>query len=137
MKDMKCLYNTKHVAFEDPSHSNDLILESLKDKFTLAYLEVKTHNLTGLTSFYLLFQSEMLLLHKQQQEVSRLTKAVFANFMKLEFVRAADPFRIDTADTKQYVRFTKTYIRPIENCTLLSVIADLEETHPEVQLFIP
>ena len=39
------------AVYEDPTHNNDLILKSLKNKFTLGYLDFMSHNLGRLASF--------------------------------------------------------------------------------------
>ena len=83
------------AVFENQMHTNDLILKSLKNNFTLAHLEFIAHNLDWLTSFNLLFQSKTPSLHQLEQEVSRLVKAICADLMELKYVRAADPFSID------------------------------------------
>jgi hypothetical protein len=57
------LYFT-NVVFEDPTHTNDSILERLNNRFTEAYLEFLDYNLGRLVSFNVLYQSEMPLLYK-------------------------------------------------------------------------
>ena len=45
------------AAIEDPTHTNDSIMTSLINKFTLAYLELMAFNLGRIVSFNTLFHS--------------------------------------------------------------------------------
>ena len=78
----------------------------------------------------------MPLLHPLEQEVSRLVKAICADFMELNYMRAADPFSIDPKDTEQSLPLTKINIGPMAADTPQSIIADLGERYNDVQLFL-
>ena len=75
-----------NVVFQDPTHTNDMILKSLKNKFTLASLEFMSFNFGRLTSFNTLYQSEIPLLHELESEVRRLLKGIHLDFLDLKHV---------------------------------------------------
>ena len=64
------------VANEDLTHSNDRILKSPQNKFTLAYLKSLSHQLQRFNAINHLFQSERPLLHKLREEVEGLIKSI-------------------------------------------------------------
>ena len=121
------------VVFEDPTHTNDMILKSLKNKFTLAYLEFMSFNLGRLVSFNTLYQSEMPLLHELEIEIRKLLKAVYLDFLDLKYVRETDAFSIDL--DKNTIPLTKTYIGVKASHTMREIIDNLGDKHNDVQMF--
>ena len=83
-------YFFTNVVLQDPTHTNDMIFKSLKNKFTMAYLEFMSFKLGRLTSFNTLYQSEMPLLHELESEVLAwygwLLKGVHLDFLDLKHV---------------------------------------------------
>jgi hypothetical protein len=118
------LYFT-NVVFEDPTHTNDSILERLNNRFTEAYLEFLDYNLGRLVSFNVLFQSEIPLLYKLKGEVENLTKALCFDFMKIAFVRSTDAFNIDPSRSDKQVPLNQVYLGIAATETLSTIRAEL------------
>ena len=123
------------TVLEGLPHTNDLTLKSLRKKLNLEYLEFISFNLDHLTSFHLLFQREIPLLQKLEEEVPRHIITICADLMKLDFVRAAKPFTIDPANIEQLVLLTKMYIGPKANAIFSALLLIFGEEHADVQLY--
>lgn len=123
------------VALEDPSHTNDAIVKSLNNVFTQAYLEFMSYNLSRLTSFNTLFQSEIPLLHELKSEVTKLISGLTGDFMNLSYVRQTDPLKIDVSLEGHHVPLDKVYTGIKATCTIQSVVGELGSDHPDVKLF--
>lgn len=82
------LYFTE-LAFSDPTHVNDSIVEGLQNEFSLAYLEFLDYNLGRFNSFNTQFQSESPNFHLLKRETHNLIKRLCSDFMKPAFVRTA------------------------------------------------
>ena len=95
------------AANEDPSHSNDRILASLKNRFTQAYLEFLSYQLERLNAFNTLFQSERPLLHMLKPKVESLIKSIACDFMKIDIVKAN---KLNPTDVSQHVPLSETYV---------------------------
>ena len=95
------------AASEDPSHSNDRILASLKNRFTQAYLEFLSYQLERLNAFNTLFQSERPLLHMLKPKVESLIKSIACDFMKIDIVKAN---KLNPTDVSQHVPLSETYV---------------------------
>jgi hypothetical protein len=118
------LYFT-NVVFEDPTHTNDSILERLNNRFTEAYLEFLDYNLGRMVSFNVLFQSEIPLLYKLKGEVENLTKALCFDFMEIAFVRSTDAFNIDPSRSDKQVPLNQVYLGIAATETLSTIRAEL------------
>ena len=71
------------AAIEDPMHTNDSIMKSLNNKFTLAYLEFMAFNLGRFVSFNTLFQSGIPVLYLLNSELKMLLTSLLSDFMKV------------------------------------------------------
>jgi len=76
-------------VFQDPSKTTDVILITMNNKFTLAYLEFMSYVLYLLHDFNTIFQQEQPLLHTLQRETIKLLKTLASNYMKLSVLKAA------------------------------------------------
>ena len=121
------------IVFDDHTHTNDMILKSLKNKFTLAYLEFMSFNLGRLTSFNTLYQSEIPLLHELESEIRKLLKAVHLDFLELKYVRETDAFSIDLENNA--LPLVNIYLVVKADHTMREIIDSLREKHEDVQLF--
>ncbi|XP_068232500.1 uncharacterized protein [Palaemon carinicauda] len=83
------------VAFTDPTDSNDAILESLNDKFTFAYLEFLSYNLSRLNNFNSQFQSEVPNFYCLRKEVRNLIRSICSDFMSIPYVKKCDLHALD------------------------------------------
>ena len=128
------LYFTQ-VNIEDPTHTNDSILRSLNNKFTLAYLEFLSYNLGKLTSFNMLFQSSMPLLHKLQKEITTLIASICCDFMDVRYLQSTDIEKIAINNEVHYLPLNKTYIGLAASSTIKSIVDDIGDNHDDVLLF--
>ena len=71
------------AAIEDPTHTNDSIVKSLNNKFTLAYLEFMAFNLGRVVSFNTLFQSGIPVLYLLNSELKTLLTSLLSDLMKV------------------------------------------------------
>jgi hypothetical protein len=71
------------AAIEDPTRTNDSIVKSLNNKFTLAYLEFMSFNLGRFVSFNTLFQSGIPVLYLLNGELNTLLTSLLSDFMKV------------------------------------------------------
>ena len=109
------------TANEDPSHSNDRILASLRNRFVQAYLEFLSFQLSRFNGFNRLFQSERPLLHILKREVESLMRSIASDFMKLDIVKAMEPKDLDPADINQHVPLRQTYLGLAASATLAEI----------------
>ncbi|XP_028402033.1 uncharacterized protein LOC114524975 [Dendronephthya gigantea] len=123
------------AAVEDPTHTNDSILKSLNNKFTLAYLEFMAFNLGRFTSFNTLFQSGIPVLYLLKSELKTLLTSILSDFMEVSYVRKNDPWHIDVNDQKHYVSLNKVYVGPCAIDTIRTIEDGIGKDHPDVQLF--
>ena len=91
------------TANEDPTHSNDRIVKSLHNKFTLAYLEFLSYQLLRFTAFNRLF-------HNLKDEVEGLLKSIASDFMVVQYVKETNPKDIDPTNVLHHVPQNQTYI---------------------------
>ena len=97
------------MVLEDPTHTTDAILKSLRNKFTQAYLEFMTFNLGRLTSFNKLFQSNLPLLHVLRKEVTTLLSAICSDFIQMGYIRQqADIISINPRNEHYHVPLTRS-----------------------------
>ena len=78
------------AAVADPTQTNDTILKSLNNKFTLAYLEFMAFSLSRFVSLNTLFQSDIPLLYMLESEVNTLLISVLSDFMDISFVQQTE-----------------------------------------------
>eukprot|EP00794_Sanderia_malayensis_P014952 gene14953-16494_t len=106
-----------NVVFEDPIHANDMILKGLKSKFTLAYLEFMSFNLGRLTSFNILYQSEISLLHELESELKDRGSSQAGKYEPAEEMLSLHRKMLSNAteSTAEELRknFLKSLVRPI------------------------
>eukprot|EP00795_Rhopilema_esculentum_P009646 gene9646-17407_t len=125
--DVERAYRYRYSALEKKWVRDEIEVKmQTESKFILAYLQFIAHNLDRLTPFNLLFPNEMPLLHQLEQEVSRLIKDIYAEFMNVEYVTVADP---------ELIPLTKFYIEVMATNILPSIIADLGEKHTDEAFF--
>ena len=103
------LYLTSEVM-EDPTHTNESILSSLNNKYTLAYLEFMDYSLGRFVSFNLLFQSETPLLHQLKDEVAKLILSICGDTLEISYIRSVNAFKIDARNKDHQVPLNKVYI---------------------------
>ena len=123
------------AAVEDPTHTNDTILESLNNKFTLAYLQFMAFNLGRFVSFNTLFQSDIPLLYMLKREVNTLLISLLSDFMKISFVRQSNPWQIDINDETHYIPLDKVYLGLAATDAIHCIKDALGNDHPDVKLF--
>lgn len=123
------------AAIEDPTHTNDTILKSLNNKFTLAYLEFMAFNLGRFASFNTLFQSDIPLLYMLKSEVNTLLLSLLSDFMETSFVRQCNPWKIDVNDETHHVPLNKVYLGVAATDTIHSIKDVMGNDHPDVKLF--
>ena len=123
------------AAVEDPTHTNDTILKSLNNKFTLAYLEFMAFNLGRFVSFNTLFQSDIPLLYMLESEVNTLLISLLSDFMEISFVRQSNPWQIDIDDETHYLPLERVYLGMAATDTIYSIKDALGNEHPDVRLF--
>lgn len=123
------------VAIEDPTHTNDSILTSLTNAFTVAYLEFMSYNLGRLASFNKLFQSEVPLLHVLKHEVSQLLLGLSLDFMELSHVRMCDPLDLNVNDEEHHMPLCNVYTGVKASGTIQSVGDSIGAKHPDITLF--
>lgn len=105
------------AAVEDPTHTNDTILKSLNNKFTLAYLEFMAFNLGRFVSFNTLFQSDIPLLYMLKSEVNTLLISLLSDFMEITFVRQMKH------TTFHFTKFTSEWLQQIPSIALKMPLA--------------
>jgi hypothetical protein len=123
------------AAVEDPTHTNDTILKSLNNKFTLAYLEFMAFNLGRFVSFNTLFQSDIPLLYMLKSEVNTLFISLLSDFMEITFVRQSNLWQIDVDDETHYLPLDKVYLGMTATDTIHCIKYALGNDHPDVKLF--
>jgi hypothetical protein len=121
------------VANEDPTHSNDRILKSLQNKFTLAYLEFLSHQLQRFNAFNRLFQSERPLLHNLREEVEGLIKSIASDFMSIAYVKQAKPKEIDPTRAGHHIPLHQVYVGVAATATMHEIKAGAKQE--DVQKF--
>ena len=107
------------VANEDPTHSNDCVLRSLNNKFTLAHL--LSYQLQRLNAFNLLYQSESPCLHYLKTEVESLLKSIASDFMDIQYVKSTDAKAIDPSDVQHHVPSRHVYIGVAATATMQEI----------------
>ena len=99
------------VAFRDPSKTNDEIVSTMSNKFTIIYLEFLSYALGLMTDFNLLFQSDTPLLHRLQPEVEKLLKTICINYLEVEYVKnTSDIFDLDHQYLLMFVENKNIYL---------------------------
>ena len=106
------------TANEDPTHSNDRIVKSLHNKFTLTYLEFLSYQLQRFNAFNRLFQSERPLLQNLKDEVEGLLKSIASDFMVVQYVKETNPKGIDPTNVLHHVPQNQTYIGVAATATI-------------------
>jgi hypothetical protein len=122
-------------VFEDPSGNSDMILRSLKNPFTLAYLEFMSFNLERFTSFNLLFQSELPLLHTLESEVERLLKSLCIDYLPVKYVRDLNVLGQFDPQSDQMLPLSRVYLGPRATATLSDIIKELGPDNENVKSF--
>ena len=122
------------VVLEDPTHTHDAILTSLKNKFMQVYLEFMDFNLGKFVSFNLLFQSEMPQLHKLKREVDNLIKAICLDFMDVGYVQSTDAFKIDLSRKENHLPLDKVYLGILATDTMNKIKEELGSNDPGIVL---
>ena len=123
------------VTNEDPTHSNERILKSLDNKFNLAYLEFLSHQLERFNNFNRLFQGERPLLHCLKDEVEGLIRSIASDFMKIPFVKAASPKKIDPTKVENQLPLKEIYLGVAATATLHEIKENVPEDHVDVKNF--
>ena len=98
------------TANEDPSHTNDRILATLRNPFFQAYLEFLSFQLERFNAFNRLFQSERPLLHNLKIEVEGLLKAIASDFIKLSIVKTTEAKDLNPTHVQHHVPLCQTYL---------------------------
>ena len=121
------------TANEDPTHSNDRIVKSLHNKFTLAYLEFLSYQLQRFNAFNRLFQSERPLLQNLKDEVKGLLMSIASDFMVVQYVKEINPKDIDPTNVLHHVPQNQTYI----GVAATAMIHEIEEeaTNEDLERF--
>ena len=115
------------VANEDPTHSNDRILKSLQNKFTLAYLESVSHQLQRFNVFNRLFQSERPLLHNLREEVEGLIKSIASDFMSIAYVKQVKPKEINPTRAGHHIPLHQVYVGVAATATMHGIKAGAKQ----------
>ena len=124
------------VANEDPTHSNDRILKSLQNKYTLAYLEFLSYQLQRFNNFNRLFQGERPLLQNLKEEVEGLIQSISSDFMEVPYVKATNPKDIDPSNVGFQLPLDKTYVGLAATATLHEIKEVTGEDHADVHNFL-
>lgn len=124
---------------EDPTHTNESILRSLNNKYTLAYLEFMDYSLGRFASFNLLFQSETPLLHQLKDEVEKLILSICGDILEISYIRSVNAFKIDASNKDHQVPLNKMYLGILATETIGKIESNLESSgltsHGDIQLF--
>lgn len=118
----------RQLVFEDPSHTTEIIIETLNNPFTKVYFEFMSYVLGLMTEFNLLFQSNKPLLYKVKSETEALLKQLCSNFIDIAIIRKSpDIFKLNHKNPDNFV--------PVENIYLgISASESLSQlkSNPEV-----
>lgn len=93
---------------EDPSITNNQILETLNNKFTKIYLEFMSYVLNILNNFNTMFQSETPLLYELKSEVEILMINLCRNFIEKKIDK--NIFKFDFKNPRNFVPLDKIYL---------------------------
>ena len=135
------LYFTSEVM-EDATHTNESILRSLNNKYTLAYFEFMDYSLGRFASFNLLFQCETPLLHQLKDEVEKLILSICSDILEISYIRSVNAFKIVASNKDHHVPLNKVYLGILATETIREIESDLKssgltnhEDNQGIQLF--
>lgn len=124
------------VVFDDPSQTTEQMLSTLKNKFTLIYLEFMSYTLGILTEFNCLFQSETPLLHKLKPEMEKLLRDFCSNYMDISYIRTTATFSIQHKNPTYFMPIEKMYLGVAAQETLDSLKKDTGLPKKELDQFL-
>jgi hypothetical protein len=109
------------VVNEDPTPTIERIHTSLQNKFTLAYLEFLSYQLERFNDFNLLFQCERPVLHCLKPQVEMLLRSIGCDFMKRDYVKAADPKKMSPLQAEFHLPLNDVYLGMAATATLREI----------------
>lgn len=118
------------LCLEDPSRTNDKMLNTISNKFTRVYLEFMSFTLTFLTNFNKLFQSEYPLLYKLKSETETLLKSLCSNFLTMVTIKTNNILLLDHTNPRNFVPLEKIYLGVSATQSLESIKE--EDYNPQV-----
>ncbi|KAJ8913886.1 hypothetical protein NQ315_005683 [Exocentrus adspersus] len=92
------------TVFDDPSKTTETVLETLKNKFTIVYLEFMSYILGILNEFNKMFQGEKPLLHKLKPETESLLKKNLPSF------KNKDVFTVNHTNPCNFIPIEQIYL---------------------------
>ncbi|CAH0555086.1 unnamed protein product [Brassicogethes aeneus] len=126
----------RELVFEDPSHTTQIMIETLENKFTKAYLEFMSYTLGLMTDFNILFQSEKPLLYKVKPETEKLLKTLCSNYMEINIIRkCTNIFQLNHLNPKYFAPLDKIYLG-LEATETILYISESSTTKKDVDNFL-
>lgn len=119
------LYFTEKVADKvDPSNTVKTILDAFNNNYCKAQLEFMSYQLHRVNAFNTLFQSSAPLLHRLQDEVTKLLKEMLCDFIKMDIVKSQDPFTLDIHAPQNKLKVENVYVGVAATATLSGCLGD-------------
>jgi len=116
---------------ENPSHTAERVINTLRNKFTKVYLEFLSHKLGRFASVNTLFQSEKPLLQDLRAEIESLINVFKMDIMNVTDVKGEKA--MDAVNRNKLLPLNKTYIGPAAMETMQSIIEEIGAESTDVK----